>query len=249
MKTRTVQTTMSWILTAHIFIAIIAYEWLPASFRGSWIFIFLLLIAGSFLTVGWALILGLVTFVAVAVYFLLDLANQTYIERQLLLLFIIPITPVLLSAIRHNLQSSLDNFQSVEVYQQKIQYDVLPLSALDNVKTELNKMLEKALIPQYEIFQILITNHSLIEDMLGADVWKNTQNQIIEKLNCPSNEISFHFINQELSEIYSIIIRDSKQQEYPSFIQNLKDIATLRLNIKQEIIHSSSVNQMISGER
>ena len=78
-----------WIISSQVFMGIIAYEWLPATYRGSWIFLLLLLIAGAFLNVGLALILGLVAFVSMAVYFALDLANQTYIERQLLLLFVI----------------------------------------------------------------------------------------------------------------------------------------------------------------
>ena len=31
---------------------IVAYEWLPASYKGNWIFLILLLVAGAFLNIG-----------------------------------------------------------------------------------------------------------------------------------------------------------------------------------------------------
>ncbi|MDB0199719.1 hypothetical protein CTY68_21670, partial [Acinetobacter baumannii] len=98
------RTLVLWIIAAHLFMGMVAYEWLPVSFRGSWIFILLLLISGAFLEVGLSLIVGLVAFIGVAVYFLLDLGAQTHIERQLLLLFIIPLIPLFLSAVRHNIE-------------------------------------------------------------------------------------------------------------------------------------------------
>lgn len=247
-KASSMHTTMLWILMAHIFVAIIAYEWLPASFRGSWIFVILLLIAGSFLSVGWALVLGLGAFISVAVYFLLDLANQTYIERQLLLLFIIPIIPVLLSAIHHNLHSSTETLQSVQSYQQKIKDDVLPLSALKSVKAELNKLLKQNMIQHYETVKVLVTNYDLIGDMLGAEVWKHTQNQMIEKLNQASDDIAFHFVNTELSEIYSIFIRKTVTDQLPQPILDLKEISTLRLKIQHQVVNTSTVRPVTHGE-
>lgn len=77
-----------WIIAAQVFMGIVAYEWLPASYRGSWIFLLMLLISGAFLNIGSALQVGLIAFISMTVYFSLDLANQTYIERQLLLLFV-----------------------------------------------------------------------------------------------------------------------------------------------------------------
>lgn len=43
-----------WTITAQIFMGIVAYEyeWLPTCYRGSWIFLILLLIAGAFLNIG-----------------------------------------------------------------------------------------------------------------------------------------------------------------------------------------------------
>ncbi len=36
------RTLVLWIIAAHLFMGMVAYEWLPVSFRGSWIFILLL---------------------------------------------------------------------------------------------------------------------------------------------------------------------------------------------------------------
>ncbi len=33
------RTLILWIIAAHLFMGMVAYEWLPVSFRGSWIFI------------------------------------------------------------------------------------------------------------------------------------------------------------------------------------------------------------------
>jgi hypothetical protein len=77
------RTLVLWIIAAHLFMGMIAYEWLPVSFRGSWIFILILLVSGAFLEVGLSLIVGLLAFIGVSVYFLLDLGAQTHIERQL----------------------------------------------------------------------------------------------------------------------------------------------------------------------
>ncbi|MEL1747029.1 hypothetical protein V2W49_21165, partial [Acinetobacter baumannii] len=65
------RTLVLWIIAAHLFMGMVAYEWLPVSFRGSWIFILILLISGAFLQVGASLIVGLLAFIGVAVYFLL----------------------------------------------------------------------------------------------------------------------------------------------------------------------------------
>lgn len=46
------RTLVLWIIAAHLFMGMIAYEWLPVSFRGSWIFILILLVSGAFLEVG-----------------------------------------------------------------------------------------------------------------------------------------------------------------------------------------------------
>ena len=126
-----------WIVSSQLFMGVVAYEWLPATYRGSWVFLVILLIVGAFLNVGLALVLGLIAFISMAIYFSLDLANQTYIERQLLLLFVIPIAPIFMSAIRHNIQNALRSFRAIQSYDRNYQHDILPVTALNISKLNL----------------------------------------------------------------------------------------------------------------
>lgn len=225
-----------WIISAQIFMGIVAYEWLPASYRGSWVFLLILLISGAFLNVGMALVLGLITFVGVAVYFFLDLANQTYVERQLLLLFVLPITPIFLSAIRHNIQNALKSFRAIQSYDRNYQHDILPLTALKHFQGELKKLLQLTHKDHYKIISTHINNTVLIREMLGEDIWKETQNKIMAILSNERESVIYHFINEELSEIKSIVIHEpsvDEHQTYPHFVQDLQELTVLKLHIEQ----------------
>lgn len=225
-----------WIISSQIFMGIIAYEWLPATYRGSWIFLLLLLIAGAFLNVGLALILGLVAFVSMAVYFALDLANQTYIERQLLLLFVIPMAPIFMSAVRHNIQNALKTYRDIQSYDRNYQHDILPLTALNHFQVELRKLLKLTQKDHYKVFSIHITNTVLIREMLGEDIWKETQNKIMEILSSDQDSVIYHFISEELSEIRSIVIHENKSDDDlspPLFVQRLQELSVLKLQMEQ----------------
>lgn len=76
-----------------------------------------------------SLIVGLLAFIGVAVYFLLDLGAQTHIERQLLLLFIIPLIPLFLSAVRHNIEINVQKYRDIQSYDRNYRRDIF-LSAL-----------------------------------------------------------------------------------------------------------------------
>ena len=52
MQNNTASALILWTIAAQIFMGIVAYEWLPASYRSSWIFLILLLVAGAFLNIG-----------------------------------------------------------------------------------------------------------------------------------------------------------------------------------------------------
>ncbi|EPG40902.1 hypothetical protein F907_00736 [Acinetobacter colistiniresistens] len=237
-----------WIISAQIFMGIVAYEWLPASYRGSWVFLLLLLIAGAFLNVGMALLLGLVTFIGVAVYFFLDLANQTYVERQLLLLFVLPITPIFLSAIRHNIQNALKSFRAIQSYDRNYQHDILPLTALTHFQVELRKLLQLTQKDHYKIISTQISNTVLIREMLGEDIWKETQNKIMTILSNERDSVIYHFINEELSEIKSIVIHDptlDENQSYPLFIQDLQVLTVVKLKIEQHIEYLAPENSEV----
>ena len=235
MQQKLAPTLILWIILAQIFMGIVAYEWLPVTYRGGWILLLLLVMSGVFLNIGMALILGLVAFLSIAVYFSFDLTNQTYIERQLLLLFVIPIAPIFLSAIRHNIQNALRTYRAIQSYDRNYQHDILPLTALNHFQVELRKLLKLTHKDHYTVYTTHINNALLIREMLGEDVWKKTQNQIMTILSTDHDNVIYHFINEQLSEIKSIVIHENKpadEQTPPQFIQELQALSVLKLKIE-----------------
>ena len=238
MQQKLASTLVLWIILAQIFMGIVAYEWLPVTYRGSWILLLLLVMSGVFLNIGKALILGLVAFLSMTVYFSFDLTNQSYIERQLLLLFVIPIAPIFLSAIRHNIQNALRTYRAIQSYDRHYQHDILPLTALNHFQVELRKLLKLTHKDHYTVYTTHINNALLIREMLGEDVWKKTQNQIMTILCTDHDNVIYHFINEQLSEIKSIVIHENKpadDQTPPQFIQELQALSVLKLKIEHHM--------------
>ena len=238
MQQKLAPTFILWIILAQIFMGIVAYEWLPVTYRGGWILLLLLMMSGVFLNIGMALILGLVAFLSIAVYFSFDLTNQSYIERQLLLLFVIPIAPIFLSAIRHNIQNALRTYRAIQSYDRNYQHDILPLTALNHFQVELRKLLKLTHKDHYTVYTTHINNALLIREMLGEDVWKKTQNQIMTILCTDHDNVIYHFINEQLSEIKSIVIHENKpadDQTPPQFIQELQALSVLKLKIEHHM--------------
>ena len=238
MQQKLAPTLVLWIILAQIFMGIVAYEWLPVTYRGGWILLLLLVMSGVFLNIGMALILGLVAFLSMAVYFSFDLTNQSYIERQLLLLFVIPIAPIFLSAIRHNIQNALRTYRAIQSYDRNYQHDILPLTALNHFQVELRKLLKLTHKDHYTVYTTHINNALLIREMLGEDVWKKTQNQIMTILSTDHDNVIYHFINEQLSEIKSIVIHENKpadDQTPPQFIQELQALSVLKLKIEHHM--------------
>ena len=238
MQQKLAPTLVLWIILAQIFMGIVAYEWLPITYRGSWILLLLLVMSGVFLNIGMALILGLVAFLSMTVYFSFDLTNQSYIERQLLLLFVIPIAPIFLSAIRHNIQNALRTYRAIQSYDRNYQHDILPLTALNHFQVELRKLLKLTHKDHYTVYTTHINNALLIREMLGEDVWKKTQNQIMTILCTDHDNVIYHFINEQLSEIKSIVIHENKpadDQTPPQFIQELQALSVLKLKIEHHM--------------
>ena len=238
MQQKLASTLVLWIILAQIFMGIVAYEWLPVTYRGGWILLLLLMMSGVFLNIGMALILGLVAFLSMTVYFSFDLTNQSYIERQLLLLFVIPIAPIFLSAIRHNIQNSLRTSRAIQSYDRNYQHDILPLTALNHFQVELRKLLKLTHKDHYTVYTTHINNALLIREMLGEDVWKKTQNQIMTILCTDHDNVIYHFINEQLSEIKSIVIHENKpadDQTPPQFIQELQALSVLKLKIEHHM--------------
>ena len=238
MQQKLAPTLILWIILAQIFMGIVAYEWLPETYRGGWILLLLLVMSGVLLNIGMALILGLVAFLSIAVYFSFDLTNQSYIERQLLLLFVIPIAPIFLSAIRHNIQNALRTYRAIQSYDRNYQHDILPLTALNHFQVELRKLLKLTHKDHYTVYTTHINNALLIRKMLGEDVWKKTQNQIMTILCTDHDNVIYHFINEQLSEIKSIVIHENKpadDQTPPQFIQELQALSVLKLKIEHHM--------------
>ena len=238
MQQKLAPTLVLWIILAQIFMGIVAYEWLPETYRGGWILLLLLVMSGVLLNIGMALILGLVAFLSIAVYFSFDLTNQSYIERQLLLLFVIPIAPIFLSAIRHNIQNALRTYRAIQSYDRHYQHDILPLTALNHFQVELRKLLKLTHKDHYTVYTTHINNALLIREMLGEDVWKKTQNQIMTILCTDHDNVIYHFINEQLSEIKSIVIHENKpadDQTPPQFIQELQALSVLKLKIEHHM--------------
>lgn len=238
MQQKLAPTLILWIILAQIFMGIVAYEWLPETYRGGWILLLLLVMSGVLLNIGMALILGLVAFLSIAVYFSFDLTNQSYIERQLLLLFVIPIAPIFLSAIRHNIQNALRTYRAIQSYDRNYQHDILPLTALNHFQVELRKLLKLTHKDHYTVYTTHINNALLIREMLGEDVWKKTQNQIMTILCTDHDNVIYHFINEQLSEIKSIVIHENKpadDQTPPQFIQELQALSVLKLKIEHHM--------------
>lgn len=238
MQQKLAPTLVLWIILAQIFMGIVAYEWLPETYRGGWILLLLLVMSGVLLNIGMALILGLVAFLSIAVYFSFDLTNQSYIERQLLLLFVIPIAPIFLSAIRHNIQNALRTYRAIQSYDRNYQHDILPLTALNHFQVELRKLLKLTHKDHYTVYTTHINNALLIREMLGEDVWKKTQNQIMTILSTDHDNVIYHFINEQLSEIKSIVIHENKpadEQTPPQFIQELQALSVLKLKIEHHM--------------
>ncbi len=70
--------------------------------------------------------------------------------------------------------------------------------------------------------------------MLGEDIWKETQNKIMSILSNDHNNVIYHFINEELSQIKSIVIHQDQLTEgfaEPEFIEKLKSLTVLKLQI------------------
>ena len=238
MQQKLAPTLVLWIILAQIFMGIVAYESLPVTYRGGWILLLLLVMSGVFLNIGMALILGLVAFLSMTVYFSFDLTNQSYIERQLLLLFVIPIAPIFLSAIRHNIQNALRTYRAIQSYDRNYQHDILPLTALNHFQVELRKLLKLTHKDHYTVYTTHINNALLIREMLGEDVWKKTQNQIMTILSTDHDNVIYHFINEQLSEIKSIVIHENKpadDQTPPQFIQELQALSVLKLKIEHHM--------------
>ena len=144
--------------------------------------------------------------------------------------------PIFMSAVRHNIQNALKTYRDIQSYDRNYQHDILPLTALNHFQVELRKLLKLTQKDHYKVFSIHITNTVLIREMLGEDIWKETQNKIMEILSSDQDSVIYHFISEELSEIRSIVIHENKSDDdlsSPLFVQRLQELSVLKLQIEQ----------------
>lgn len=245
MKNHHVQTIFYWIILTIVFTGIVGYEWLPSGYRGSWLFILALIILGGFLRFSTALIVGIFAFIAVAIYFLLDLKISITLHRQILLLFIVIFAPLFLSAVRHNLLSTYKDNKVQDKFIKAYRKGILPFSNWEDFQTEFSKTNEYSALPHYEIIVCTIKNYALIIEMLGSDEWIQIQNKILLALQQKSDAAIYHFSNETLSEISSIVIRSTASEtELPLYIQELKQLQNIHLEIEYHYCTPKQVKEI-----
>ncbi|OTG78482.1 hypothetical protein B9T33_14290 [Acinetobacter sp. ANC 5054] len=232
MQFKHVQTVLYWVILAVFFLGIVAYEWLPVGYRGSWLFVLALIIAGGFVRFSTAIFIGLAAFFSISIYFLFDLNSFNHIERQILLLFIVFFAPLFLSAVRYNLIASDKSQKSIKNFSTGYSNDVLPMNTWEHMMAELLKMLPFLTLKNYEVINIEIKNQQLISEMLGEDVWKNIQNKILDLLRQKTDGVIYNFANDDLTQIRSVIFRNNPSSEnMPQFIHVLKSVESIELQI------------------
>ena len=124
-----VKTVLYWINLAVFFLGMVAYEWLPTGYRGSWLFVLALVFIGGFVRFTTAVLIGIAAFFSVSIYFLFDLNSFTHIERQILLLFTVAFAPLFLSAVRYNLIATHKTQDAIQNFSFSYSNDVLSLKS------------------------------------------------------------------------------------------------------------------------
>ena len=228
MKDKHVKTVLYWIVLSIFFIGIVGYEWLPTGYRGSWLFIILLIISGAFVKFKHAIFIGLGAFSLVSIYFLFDLTNTSTIERQILLLFTVTFSPLFLSAVRYNLLSNYFNNKAANNFNIDYSTSVFPIETWEKVTIQLLKMLPFLSSQNYEVINIKIKNRQLIIEMLGESIWMKTQNKILDLLIHHSDDATYLFADKNITEIKCVIFRKKPDSNnLPEFIQEICNIPGL----------------------
>lgn len=244
MKSHHIQTILYWIILAMAFIGIVGYEWLPSSYRGSWLFVLVLIISGAFIRFGTAILIGIFAFFSVSIYFLFDLSSMVNIQRQILLLFTVTFAPLFLSAVRYNLFSTQQESTDTAAFVSNYHNEILPMQAWKNTSQEVLKVLPFLSLNHYEIIYIKITNVVLIQEMLGEHEWLVRKNQILKVLATKNEAAVYHFASENLDEIRSIVFRQNAvENQEPMFIQALKEIESLKLDIQYQLIETPNTLQ------
>lgn len=236
MKDKHVKTVLYWIVLSIFFIGVIGYEWLPTGYRGSWLFILTLIISGAFVRFKHAIFIGLGAFFLVSFYFIFDSTSASTIQRQILLLFTVTFSPLFLSAVRYNLLSNHFNTKAVNRFNVDYSTNILPVETLEQVTTQLVKMLPFFNCPHYEVINLKIKNHQLILEMLGNDTWTKIQNEILDLLLHQTDDATYIFADKNFTEIKCILFRKNPSQNNPpKFIQEIINISGLNTEVSYTV--------------
>lgn len=237
------KTIIGWVIACIVCVGLLGYEWMPDSLRGGWIFYLLLVVSGGFLTIGRALILGLIVFVGSAFYLFYKLTLGLPAEKQALMMFLSPIGPLWLSAVKHNLGLRHSASKALLQLHAKSEAHLLPLDVCPDFMRRLDALTGRSGRERYRIIDIAIKNHDLITEMLGEHVWRKTRLRILEILEGTSTEAIFHFSDDGLTEFRCLDLEhapDSKEE--PRFLASLRAIVELRLEVElsqHHVAHTS----------
>ncbi|MDP1539388.1 MAG: hypothetical protein Q8L72_01885 [Moraxellaceae bacterium] len=237
------KTIIGWLLTTTFFIGLVAYEWLPMHLRGAWVFFIALIMAGAFLKVSSAIALGLIAFLTAALHFYYKLSSGVYIEHLILLLFISPLAPIGLSAIRHNLNLRTNASNSLLIFKHKIEREIIPVQLLETfIKSQLHLLNRSDIAACHSKIigiEISLQNIEEIKELLGTTEWTETRSKVllmIESYICNG----FHaFGDESLEKITLINIDDGSSNYSDQITKKLNEISILQTNIRRVIYEPS----------
>ena len=230
------KTITGWAIACIVFIGLLGYEWIPEYLRGGWIFYLLLVISGAFMQIGTSLIVGIVAFLGTAAYLSYKLNLGLPSEKQTLMMFLTPLAPLWLSAIKHNLDLRKEASGLLIKFHQKSDFHVFTKDAFDDFVKKMDSICRSKGIESYRIIKVNIENQEIIEQVLGEQAWQRSRLNILSAFECSIDNEIFHFGNHEFNEFCCVDMQfPAGSTEAPMFLQKLSTIPELKLNISYEI--------------
>lgn len=216
-----------------VIIGLLGCEWIPDYLRGGWIFYCLLVISGVFLYISQALVLGLLTFVGLAFYLFYKLQLGQPAEKQTLMLFLAPMAPIWLSAIKHNLKLVRTSRYTLIAALQKSKLQLLNLEAYEDFQHRIASLCRGANAISYFEVIIYVKNQALIANMLGDQSWQEIRIRMVDILAATRDEPVFHFANEEMTYLRSIhLALPLDFHEDLPFIGELRQISGLKIEVE-----------------
>lgn len=216
---------------------------MPAYLRGEWIFYLLLVGLGAFLYIGRALLLGLAAFIATAFFLFYRMHLGDSVDQLVLIMFMTPIAPLWLSAVRHNLNLRRQANSAYLEFNHRSNLQILNIDAYADFQQRLISLCNRFGVDAYSEIKIDILNDQLIAEMLGEHVWRKTRIRILEILRAHADDAIFHFSDDQLTFIHSICPHPADTDIEPAYIAELRQIVELKLRvvIKKTIIQPHTI--------